>query len=606
MNRTRIGATLAVLILLLAAGPAAAYTLSLSATDQAGTEKTQFQRGEDLYLHIEVDDPAGIAGAAFTLVYDPAFLTAPATSPGGTPVNSGDLTSSFPFSFQSGEINEQTHRENSDTANARILFAGAAIDESTGGAPGGSSTSLFTVRFTVNGDAAQYSPFAFQLAQTMLWNPLAGYGLDASDNPVTVDRAYDPGNGDQMEPVPVLVGALPNTDPNFNDLALAFPELVDNLPVTKGGLEVIPCPDTDADGLCNDVETNTGTYVGPTNTGTSPSDSDSDNDGLSDGNEVNTQGTDPTDSDTDNDGIPDGYEVSHNLNPLVNDATADADSDGLSNLAEYQNGCTDPSVADTDADGKNDGAEVAAGSDPCVADQNVIALDMDDSQDGIQATRFINPGERVTVLVWAKNVTDLSGVDFVVNFDQTKLAYVSAGEPAENSFLKSAGGTTVYPGAITTDTTVALSGAILGFTAQNSPDGSGVIGQITFDVAGDVDDSAPLCLTFGDRNFSRPDSSQYEPSILEANTCLSVQVQPGDFTDESGVCGGSGGTPDGCVNFNDLLLFAATWGKTQGDDGWCGAVNEAPAANPEDSEMIDFDDLLIFAANWGQGPGCQQ
>ncbi|MBU2488117.1 MAG: hypothetical protein KKA60_01875, partial [Proteobacteria bacterium] len=252
MNRMRKGAVLAVFILLFGAVPALAYNLLLTATDQSGNELTQFERGDDLYLHIEVDDPAGIAGAAFTLEYDPAFLTAPATSADGTPVTENDITSSFPFSFQSGEVNALTHRENSDTANARILFAGATIDPVTGGPKDPSFSPLFSVRFTVKADAVYNTPFAFNLVQTRLWNPLAGYGLEGPfpGTPVTVDRAYNPGNGDQMEPVPVLVGALPSGHADFNDLTKAFPLLTNNLPVTKGSLQVVPCTDdTDEDGM---------------------------------------------------------------------------------------------------------------------------------------------------------------------------------------------------------------------------------------------------------------------------------------------------------------------------------------------------------------------
>lgn len=599
MNRMRKGAVLAVFILLFGAVPALAYNLLLTATDQSGNELTQFERGDDLYLHIEVDDPAGIAGAAFTLEYDPAFLTAPATSADGTPVTENDITSSFPFSFQSGEVNALTHRENSDTANARILFAGATIDPVTGGPKDPSFSPLFSVRFTVKADAVYNTPFAFNLVQTLLWNPLAGYGLEGPfpGTPVTVDRAYNPGNGDQMEPVPVLVGALPSGHADFNDLTKAFPLLTNNLPVTKGSLQVVPCTDTDGDGLCDDVETNTGTYVNAGNTGTNPNLADTDGDGLSDGVEVNTENTDPTKADSDGDGMPDGYEVANGLDPLTDDSAADADSDGLSNLAEYQTGCTGLNVADTDGDGVNDGPEVAAGSDPCVIDNNAIALDMNNGQDGIQATRYVKGGDQVTVLVWAKNVKDLAGVNFLVNFDNTKLTYVSAGEPT-NSFLKSAGGDTLYPGAIVTDTTVTVSGAVLSPTAGNSPDGSGVIGQITFDVADPLDQGTQICLTFGLREFSDPDGIKFNPFILEATTCLSVQVLAGDFTDDSGVCGGSGGVTDGCVNFNDLLLFASTWGKTDVDDGWCGAVNVAVSGTG--TESIDFDDLLVFAANWGK------
>jgi len=45
------------------------------------------------------------------------------------------------------------------------------------------------------------------------------------------------------------------------------------------------------------VETNTGVYNGPEDTGTDPNDSDSDDDGVEDGDEVDNR-TDPNDSDT--------------------------------------------------------------------------------------------------------------------------------------------------------------------------------------------------------------------------------------------------------------------------------------------------------------------
>lgn len=53
-------------------------------------------------------------------------------------------------------------------------------------------------------------------------------------------------------------------------------------------------PDTDGDLLTDDVETDTGTYVSPTDTGSDPNDFDSDDDGYFDGLEVDL-GTDPND-----------------------------------------------------------------------------------------------------------------------------------------------------------------------------------------------------------------------------------------------------------------------------------------------------------------------
>ncbi|MBW1691920.1 MAG: right-handed parallel beta-helix repeat-containing protein, partial [Deltaproteobacteria bacterium] len=74
-------------------------------------------------------------------------------------------------------------------------------------------------------------------------------------------------------------------------------------------IEIVELPDTDGDGLQDSYETNTGTYVSPTDTGTDPANPDTDGDGLEDGAEVITYSTDPNDTDSDNDSYYDGEEV---------------------------------------------------------------------------------------------------------------------------------------------------------------------------------------------------------------------------------------------------------------------------------------------------------
>ena len=82
--------------------------------------------------------------------------------------------------------------------------------------------------------------------------------------------------------------------------------------------------DTDNDGLFSDVESNSGTYTGPTDTGTDPWNPDTDNDGLLDGVETGTgiyngpndTGSDPNNWDTDDDGVDDGTEVQLGFDPV--------------------------------------------------------------------------------------------------------------------------------------------------------------------------------------------------------------------------------------------------------------------------------------------------
>jgi len=113
--------------------------------------------------------------------------------------------------------------------------------------------------------------------------------------------------------------AVPNdaqTDNNMNGIGDAcesgialdtdgdtVPDSIDNCPNDPNPLQEnfdgdflgdVCDPDDDNDGLADVVETNTGTYGGPSDTGTDPFNADTDGDGFLDGTEVNA-GTDPTD-----------------------------------------------------------------------------------------------------------------------------------------------------------------------------------------------------------------------------------------------------------------------------------------------------------------------
>lgn len=116
--------------------------------------------------------------------------------------------------------------------------------------------------------------------------------------------------------------------------------------------------DTDDDGLDDNVESNTGTFVDSSDTGTDPLIPDTDGDGFLDGVETNTgtfvdssdTGTDPHNPDTDGDGLKDGVET--NTGTFVDAAdtgsdlhNADSDGDGSSDWYEVTASYTDPNDA---------------------------------------------------------------------------------------------------------------------------------------------------------------------------------------------------------------------------------------------------------------------
>jgi hypothetical protein len=99
---------------------------------------------------------------------------------------------------------------------------------------------------------------------------------------------------------------------------LAVTNNTSSVAISAGGVALEPgitlstLNDTDGDGLVDVVESQTGIYTGPSDTGTDPLDADADDDGLVDGLEVLTWGTDPFMRDTDSDGCADGEETSDN------------------------------------------------------------------------------------------------------------------------------------------------------------------------------------------------------------------------------------------------------------------------------------------------------
>lgn len=388
----RVIMALAAVVFIMAAVPGHAAILSMQTTIEGNSEATVFPVGSALYLNVMVDNPAGIAGVAFTVTYDAAYVTPPAIDTEGLPVNAADITSIFPFMYQ-GAGPTDTFRANGGTT-GKIYLSGAAINESNGGAlyPAGSETVLFTIKFMVKGDAP-IGNFSFGLEQTHLFNPAAGYGTDVNGNGILDE-------GDSKDPVSVLVGALSTADTTGpvdgfgGDLSDDFPLITSsfNTPLEvetsngwsiggtisysgpqTGTLKVAAFETTDINltnpiggqdipWAANDTSKAFGVSVPNGNyklgayieTGNNTARDGFEAEGVyntydiaianaNDGTDRNFNLTDP---DNDVDGIPGYWEAQFGLSDdTAADAALDGDSDGYSSLVEFQNG-TDPTVKD--------------------------------------------------------------------------------------------------------------------------------------------------------------------------------------------------------------------------------------------------------------------
>ena len=176
------------------------------------------------------------------------------------------------------------------------------IDSYLNGAPTGTPAAGTLFRFLVTDADNDGLPDSYELANTTpASNTALNPGDDLDSDGLTNLQEYQR-------------GTLPRTADTDGDGLNDGPEL------TGVGARAATDPlkaDTDADGLNDGAESNTGTWVGATNTGTNPTKADTDSDGLKDGVETNTgtyvsttnTGTNPLLTDSDADGAGDWYEV---------------------------------------------------------------------------------------------------------------------------------------------------------------------------------------------------------------------------------------------------------------------------------------------------------
>lgn len=179
------------------------------------------------------------------------------------------------------------------TAGSARVFLGNSGAEDAMGAP---VTKLRTSWQTVTDVATADMGSEIQLNMAQLGVP-SGTGQTVKMMAMLVNGGSDYGSNQVLGSLPDgsgdMGGGMRSLDFNATAGTQTVSVTVDNADMDQDGIPDSQDPDIDGDGLANEYETNTGTFVDATHTGTNPLDADSDDDGVNDGTEVNTNGTNP-------------------------------------------------------------------------------------------------------------------------------------------------------------------------------------------------------------------------------------------------------------------------------------------------------------------------
>ncbi|KPA10269.1 conserved hypothetical protein, secreted, partial [Candidatus Magnetomorum sp. HK-1] len=216
----------------------------------------------------------GSSGAAFTIEYDENLLYVP-----------DSLNTTFFDTFQA-QFTAAGTSPNPYTGPVNGIYSSPVVvnnDDIAG------KTMVAAARCTPTSTSSENILFTFQVQLQDTSDVKAGdYNITVKP---TILNNTDAGYSADGEPIDVVVGSDPNKQPTDEG---AYPVIiaknmspVGNSKVTYKADETHPCPgDSDCDGLLDSVETNTGVYVSPQNTGTDPNNEDTDDDGKKDGDEV--------------------------------------------------------------------------------------------------------------------------------------------------------------------------------------------------------------------------------------------------------------------------------------------------------------------------------
>jgi hypothetical protein len=201
------------------------------------------------------------------------------------------------------------------------------------------------------------------------------------------------------------------------------------------------------------------------------------------------------------------------------------------------------------------------------------------------STQLVTVGNQGTINIVAEDVTDLKGANITLEFDASKLQYISS---VDGGFI---------PIAILTEQLIDNAGGtvilnIAGMGATACANGTGTIINVTFERIVDGNTN----ITFGATELK----DKYNNTITHTtgSGCSFVSCL-GDF-------GGPNGYPDGVIDFEDLMIFALAYGSTPSDANWNPACDIAgPGGSLTPDGVIDFEDLMIFAMHYGEDcEGC--
>ncbi|MFP4476450.1 MAG: chitobiase/beta-hexosaminidase C-terminal domain-containing protein [Desulfatibacillaceae bacterium] len=212
-------ALLAALIAVPAFFPAMAHAvgITMSAAGPDGTVADLLAPGDSFTLTVGVDDATGVTSAALCVEYDPsAFTLVEVNDPGQEYFTTGDPSTPFQDGMFVDEVSDPVATLVPSIGNAytpgKVMVSGGYVDSGTGGGLFTGPMPLFVLSMQVNSSGVAEGDHVIRAVQTRLLNPAAGWGAaSVAGGPV-----------DTAEPVPVLTGALDNSDPDFGKLDQAY------------------------------------------------------------------------------------------------------------------------------------------------------------------------------------------------------------------------------------------------------------------------------------------------------------------------------------------------------------------------------------------------